>query len=827
MAVQIRNRMPVRRPLGQQEPPGDIDGLVELRLHGVGGTSPGDLLGDVAPELVAGDRIAGFYRTADQPTPADSDGPRVRHIEAYSWGGLTSRSASRVLWVLMLPFALANAVGWMCTKAVFDRAWLFFPHRFAVRFAGLVMTINVVVLLLMAGTDLIGVKCVASEDCQKAFPPANLLSHYWFAGHAGRAMAVGALLPVAVIALFFLLSRVSTHRYERVPPPEKRALSPDLPKVPTAARTSFEDTSARPGIGLADGRFWTGYGAARRMAALHLAAALAVVAGVLAWTTHHTFDANHADLGNTYVFWAAVALLALAVLTLISDRVMHWLTWWLVAFSGAALVGAILDAWSIGATTTTPTTVVSDMRWVLNGVYILMVLAILLALVGTVSAWKPGSFLIFGPVSMLVVAFTLVNAVGALIIMLLGRWIGFPPPASSDPQLHDKYFYMFVQNASVWCVTAALAATLVFVLVSAVTWWLYGCLTYRKVMTYEPYEGGFDPRDPRLDPDWTTRPNEESYSKWDRRWLRRIARARLFARLPRRFDLLVTAIAVSVTATLTVVVLRYHGNKPIEPASLLITGASAAAAAAPVALIAFMRWGWRSGTARRHIGIAWDVITFWPRAYHPFAPPCYAERAVPDLQWRLWHLQQKKAKVVIAAHSQGSVITAAALAQRDHRIPGSDIGLLTFGCPLSTLYKWAFPAYFNDDLFKHLTRTPTDEADSTVSAWINRYCKTDYIGNTDIEGACNQFVPDPQSPDYTVGQPRQPIGAHTGYWTHPLVWADIEALHRPAEPIGPCRLGEACHLLDGGTPTGSSRCLRNSAERRAPAPDQEPSPLPG
>ena len=67
MPVQIHNQVPVPRPLGRVEPDPAVGGTVELRLHGVGGTPPEELLGDLAPQLVAGDRIAGFYRTADQP----------------------------------------------------------------------------------------------------------------------------------------------------------------------------------------------------------------------------------------------------------------------------------------------------------------------------------------------------------------------------------------------------------------------------------------------------------------------------------------------------------------------------------------------------------------------------------------------------------------------------------------------------------------------------------------------------------------------------------------------------------------------------------------
>src|SRR5262249_25667435 len=136
-----------------------------------------------------------------------------RRIEGYSWGGLTSRSASRALWVLMLPFALANVSGWMCRPYVWGSRPLFYLHRFVTRVAGLAMTLNVAVLLLMTGQDLIGTQCVSYGKCRGDFAPASLL--YRFSGHhLGRSMAIGALLPVATLFLFALLSRVSAGRYE-------------------------------------------------------------------------------------------------------------------------------------------------------------------------------------------------------------------------------------------------------------------------------------------------------------------------------------------------------------------------------------------------------------------------------------------------------------------------------------------------------------------------------------------------------------------------------------------------------------------------------------
>src|SRR5690242_6821599 len=102
--------------------PGEV---VELRIHGVHGTSPASMLGVEQSDVrqVAGDNLTGLYRSRSGKLPyRDVSGTAtdVKHVsvEAYSWGALTSGVRGflgwlqRALWLFLLPFALANLAYW-------------------------------------------------------------------------------------------------------------------------------------------------------------------------------------------------------------------------------------------------------------------------------------------------------------------------------------------------------------------------------------------------------------------------------------------------------------------------------------------------------------------------------------------------------------------------------------------------------------------------------------------------------------------------------------------------------------------------------------------
>src|SRR5712691_11948776 len=152
-------RHSVALPSVQLAAEAECGGVTELRVHGVGGSQPDAILGDLAPEQVMGDAIAGFYRSSDHRA---SDGDRDarldvdRHVEVYSWGGLTSRSKIRVLWLALLPFMFVNMAGWMCSAGTRNSSWRFRLHRLAAGLGGLALTVNAVLVAVMISADVAG-----------------------------------------------------------------------------------------------------------------------------------------------------------------------------------------------------------------------------------------------------------------------------------------------------------------------------------------------------------------------------------------------------------------------------------------------------------------------------------------------------------------------------------------------------------------------------------------------------------------------------------------------------------------------------------------------
>src|ERR671927_161061 len=85
---------------------------VELRVHGVSGTPPESLLASATVRQVAGDDRSRSFRPTDAPG-IEVPAPDGHLLEAFHWGRWTSGSWMQALWILLIPFGIANAAQFM------------------------------------------------------------------------------------------------------------------------------------------------------------------------------------------------------------------------------------------------------------------------------------------------------------------------------------------------------------------------------------------------------------------------------------------------------------------------------------------------------------------------------------------------------------------------------------------------------------------------------------------------------------------------------------------------------------------------------------------
>lgn len=721
--------------------PADLTGLTELRVHGVGGTPPDATLGDLTPEQVAGDNIAGFYRTSDHVG---------RHVEAYSWGGLTSGSKTRVLWLFLLPFMFSNLAGWMCSAATRDSRPRFALHRFAYGLGALALTVNATLIAALISVDDNGYQAVLTGHSGKQWWLAPLQWHF-VAAHPARQLAV-ATVPVVLLLLGLAYLARRSFRYEAVRPPHRGATEPPPNSLPAAAL---------PG-GLADKDFWDGQVSVLALLRLHLAAAVALLTVVLTVT-------GRAVAGGSGLAWVALAgslaVLGFVVLYFALDsagalagplRASGPLI--LLATAVAALICAWIFAWLRPPVREPLAGGLPGMGTVTTWTVIALGSVLGLALLSSLAGGFRRDTMPAGAWVTLLTGFGLLNFLMLSLLVWVAHLVG---PVSADPAHHGGALYLpaTLISAAPLLGWAYIVAFVIFAVIQMVRLKLARTLPPDVAADYQQRAAEFIAAQPEQRRIW--------YQAGGTGWARAVARKRRLATAPHEAVWLLYGIVVlQVVLTLGVWRLHWQAPTPIRYAGTVIGGLLVPA------LMATLRSAWSNTNQRKHVGILWDVGTFWPRSYHPLSPPCYTERAIPELQRRLWWLHDNDGKVLLAAHSQGTMLAVSALAQVDRRPLNQDVALATFGSPVIKLYGWAFPAYLRDGVLAPLA----PGGGGQVAGWSNFVYPTDPIAARVGLDSVDVPLPDPADSYFVYGEPPPSAGGHSGYWADRRVWTAINGM---------------------------------------------------
>ena len=781
---------------GRQVPaarPGEPGAALELLVHGVGGTTPEAMLNDPRTVRVTGDDIAAVFRRADDvdaerhPTPR-RDGP-IR--EAYVWCNLTSGNGTRALWLLLLPFMVVNLAHWMRPTAR-NRPRTVRLYGVLVRLAGLSLTVLLVAAACEVALDLAAWQCAGTGACAARHSWLGFLSPEmsdggWWSS-PGRRLALAALVPTALTGLLWYLSLRTWSAYESQQP-----LTGDPGTGPEEGDTGT--ALGRPG-------FWYGRRLGARLRAAHTAAGLLTVAAAVgSAAARHDREATDPAVPALLGALLEAALAAGAAVVV-----------WVVCRRGRA------ERRPDGALDT------HLVRWLPLTALALLLLSVLYAgweRPGWESAGRLPGDETFGALAL--AQGLLVIALGCAARVLHRsdpdrraalRGLAGPAVAMLACALGGVMSGGVAQRVADWLdgtgtsmpgppvlltwQASAIPPLLVLLLVLA--GWLA-----RRAWLLARAERAAVARD---------YPGEQA----DTARTRRIAYARALAALTDRGPRIV---AVTSGATLllgagALVGALVTDRTPGEAAGgsyAVVHGAAETAQALGswligLGFILFVTWGrraYKDASARRTIGILWDVGTFWPRAAHPFAPPCYAERAVPDLTWRIatW-TQETGGRLVVSGHSQGSVLAAAAAWQLPPATR-SRVALLTYGSPLERLYGRWFPAHFGPEALARLHR----EAD----CWSNLYRLTDPIGGpvrlSGDDGPAVDRPPlrDPLAYGRTRAHPLPaPILGHSDYQADPAFAQErrrLLARLRPEVPA-PRHTGQSSAARDQGSSGRSS-----------------------
>lgn len=756
----------------------------ELRVHGVSGTPPERILEHPVVRRVAGDQASGFFRRVWQAESVSADGPGDV-LEAYSWGRLTSGGKLRVLWLLLLPFLLVNVAFYARPVDRPGRRQRF--GEMVQRLFALTTTATLVVATANVSMDFAGWQCFRTHRNRCAPDWLGFLTWPWL-DTPGRRVAVTALLPLAVIALLWRLAERTWCANEATPIVE----SPG----PRRAAATSPPSSSRQRTPLENRHMWNSARPVRRLRAVHITAALALV-GIFALSPFSDSGSRGVDTLLVAMVTIGLATVVLACLPSMSDRpgaeapgpapierpADEWrsraialLPWATLALVAVALgwIAAVGQSHSPIADTLRGMTVAFRT--------IICAQAILLAAMAVVLLWMrrgqpvdpqtPPAWRGFATLGLMVFGSAMTTMYAAALVLAVAHVLGHPvspvsaradPATPVSPNAAPPATGMITPPPYFWAAVLA-----VVIAVAAVGLGAWGWLVLRRGRTRAMIDEVAQTYGAR------------SAQAGDRAHL--IARSWARASLDSAFQR-VAGWFVAVLLLLAVVFAigparRLH-DAWLQPLASL---GDTLIAAFALGLLYIGRRAYRDAGARRVVGVLWDLGTFWPRAAHPLAPPCYAERAVPELINRVEYLTRTD-DVILSCHSQGSVLGVAVVNQLAPE-QAERVTLLTYGAPLRRLYARFFPAYFGEPVLSNTASLL--QGNGLDVPWRNLYRRSDPIGGAVFFTApIDQLLVDPEfdRPAGDISYP--PTFGHLYYPSDPQ-WAEVVAelkrLRSPAPP---------------------------------------------
>lgn len=764
----------------------DSGTVVELRVHGVSGTPAEALLSCPAEFLKqeAGDKAAGFYRRQPWIDEASRDKQSAwrRVMEAYSWGGLTSGPASRAVWLLFLPFIFINLAHWMLPPATAHRRTATIAVGL-LRLIALSLTLTLMLAAAVAVMDVMVWQCAGLDYCAAQWAPLSALASV----PRGVQVALSAVPLLVVIVVLWRLGRENTRETGR--PPNPAVMTDEVP--------------------LESDTFWCADPSVLRLRACHV---MAWTAALGALTVGAPLRYTPSVIGMT-LLGANAAILAVAVLSTAWNRATarggtgaDWLTepllllrWISVGLLVVTLVWVALSHADYPAAPThfpalrgTIYVLLGVQVVLLAGVFVFTWLSIRGGPKASDAAWRPTLRGFTGPFVALI-GWLIAGAFSVGVGLWTAQILGTAVVATADArhEIADRADILTAPGATfaekvaalnakpplivpppyLWTAVAIVVMIAVTLVIGLAVWlWLLprrARAELKAVLADYPGTADADPR------------------------ARQVARARALASLTDLGVALIGALAAIAVVVISALAVWYFSDQggfgSLPGYSPLITRASVfitLSIAAGLVLVAVQAY--RDRQMRRVVGVLWDVITFWPRANHPLTPPCYAERTVPELLDRINVVAaDPDTRVVIAAHSQGTVIAAATLLQRDDT--RQRVALLTFGSPLRRLYARNFPAYFGTDALPRLSARQQ-------SLWINLWAYSDPIGSWVIDKGARSMSAALNGVDYrlldVVSLAKRsdgtypPICGHSGFWVRDEYYEAITELESNVTPAG-------------------------------------------